>query len=160
MVRFSNGQALATTIGLVPNHSKTRPFKFWALLSRFQMVFDKMVAICLDFKWLGFWISDPIWNPDHLQPYLWMTIQNPDLSGFQISTVFILTRPKACRSLWLTIMRRYLCFSFARIRLVIVHQIFDLPRAEKGEKMKHLLHLRIGDANEKLKKGWPNKCHG
>ena len=31
------------------------------------MVFDKMVAISLDFKWLGFWISEPIRNPDHYQ---------------------------------------------------------------------------------------------
>ena len=34
------------------------------------MGFDKMVAICADFKWLGFRISDPIQNPDHLQPNL------------------------------------------------------------------------------------------
>ena len=26
----------------------------------FQMVFDKMAPICPDYKWLGFWISDPI----------------------------------------------------------------------------------------------------
>ena len=41
------------------------------------MVFDKMVAICSDFKWLGFWISDPIQNPYNLQPNLFLTIQNP-----------------------------------------------------------------------------------
>ena len=29
--------------------------------------FDKMAAICRDFKWLGFWISDPIQNLDHLK---------------------------------------------------------------------------------------------
>ena len=46
-----------------------------------------MVAICLDFKWLGFLISDPIWNPDHLQLNLFLTIQNPNQSGFQIPTV-------------------------------------------------------------------------
>ena len=33
-----------------------------------------MAAICLDFKWLGFWISDPIQNQDHLQPNLFLTI--------------------------------------------------------------------------------------
>ena len=43
-----------------PNHSKTRAFKIWKFLTKFQMVFDKMVHICLDFKWLGFRISDPI----------------------------------------------------------------------------------------------------
>ena len=42
------------------------------------MVFDKMVAICPDFKWLDFQISDPIQNPDHLQTNLFWTIQNPD----------------------------------------------------------------------------------
>ena len=30
-------------------------------------------------KWLVFRISDPIWNPDYLQPHLVSTIQNPDL---------------------------------------------------------------------------------
>ena len=41
------------------------------------MVFDKMVAICQDFKWLGFWISDPIPNPDHLLPNLFSIICTP-----------------------------------------------------------------------------------
>ena len=53
-----------------PNHSKTGLFKIQTFLSGFQMAFDKMVAICPDFKWLGFWIPDPIWNPDYLQPRL------------------------------------------------------------------------------------------
>ena len=35
-----------------PKHSKTGPFEIWMLLSGFQMFFDKMVAICLNFKWL------------------------------------------------------------------------------------------------------------
>ena len=47
------------------------------LLLRFQIVFDKMGAICLDFIRLGFQISDPIRNQDHLQPNLFSTIQNP-----------------------------------------------------------------------------------
>ena len=51
------------------------------------MVFDKMAAICPNFKWLGLQISDPIWNLYHLQPNLFLIIQNPDFSGFQISTV-------------------------------------------------------------------------
>ena len=42
------------------------------------MVFDKMAAFFPDFKWLGFQISDPIKNPDHLQPNLFSTIQNQD----------------------------------------------------------------------------------
>ena len=40
------------------------------LQSRFQMFFDKMAVICPDFKWMGFQISDPIPNPDHLQTNL------------------------------------------------------------------------------------------
>lgn len=36
------------------NHSKTGPVAIWTFLSKFQMVFDKMAAICADFKWLGF----------------------------------------------------------------------------------------------------------
>ena len=38
------------------------------------MVFDKLAAICLDFKWLGFWILDPIQILDQLQPNLFLTI--------------------------------------------------------------------------------------
>ena len=55
-----------------------QPFEIRTFLSGFQMVFDKMAAICPDFKWLGFRISDPIRNPDHLQPNLFWTIRNPD----------------------------------------------------------------------------------
>ena len=55
-----------------------QPFEIQTFLSGFQMVFDKMAAICLDFKWLGFRISYPIRNPDHLQPNLFWTIQNTD----------------------------------------------------------------------------------
>ena len=47
----------------------------------------KMLAICSDFNCLGFQISDPIQNPDHLQPNLFSTILNPDLSRFQIPTL-------------------------------------------------------------------------
>ena len=43
-----------------PNHLKTRPFKIWTFLFGFQMVLDKLAAICLDLKWSGFRILDPI----------------------------------------------------------------------------------------------------
>ena len=46
-----------------------------------------MASICPDFKWLGLQISDTIQNPDHLQPNLHLTNQNPDLFGFQNLTV-------------------------------------------------------------------------
>ena len=42
-------------------------------------------AICAIFIWLGR-ISDPIQNPGRLQPNLFLTIQNPDQSRFQIPT--------------------------------------------------------------------------
>ena len=62
--RISNSRALAKAVAIIltiwqPDHSKYGHF-------------------CLDFKWLGFWISDPIRNLDHLQPNLFTTIQNPD----------------------------------------------------------------------------------
>ena len=44
----------------------------------FQIVFDKMVAISTNFKWLGFRISDPIQNSNHMQPNLFSAIQNPN----------------------------------------------------------------------------------
>ena len=71
MIWFSNGQALALAIVtsiLKPDHSKS------GHLTEFQFFFDKMVTICHSFKWLGFRISDPISNPDHLQPNLFLTI--------------------------------------------------------------------------------------
>ena len=56
---------------------KTGPFKIWTIVSIFQMAVDKMVAaICLNFKWLGFQISDPIQNLDQLQTNLFSTIWN------------------------------------------------------------------------------------
>ena len=39
------------------------------------------------FKWLGFWISDAIRNPDHLQTNLQLNIQSLDASGFQIPKI-------------------------------------------------------------------------
>ena len=67
---ISNVRALAMAIALTIQKPD--------LLSRFQMLFDKMEANCPDFKWLGFQISDPIRNSDHLQPNLFWTIRNPD----------------------------------------------------------------------------------
>ena len=76
MVWFQNGWALAMAI--VPtiwklNHSKSRSFCL-----NFKRFFVKMVAICTNLERLGFQISDPIQNPDHLQPNLILTIKNPD----------------------------------------------------------------------------------
>ena len=68
-----------------PYHSKTWPLKIRTFLSRFQMVFDKMASICPDFKWLAFRFSDPIQNWDHLQPNLFLTIQNPASLDFRYS---------------------------------------------------------------------------
>ena len=56
---------------------KPGPLEIKTFLPRFQMGFNKMAAICSDFKWLGFRISDPTQNWDHLQADLSMTIQNP-----------------------------------------------------------------------------------
>ena len=74
-VRFSNGHALA--MALVQNHLKIGPFKI-RFCPDFKK-FDKMAAICPDFKWLVFRFSDTIQNPDHLQPNPFLTIQNPYL---------------------------------------------------------------------------------
>ena len=60
-----------------PNHLKTWPFKIWMFLSGFQMIFHKLVAICLDFKCLGFQISEPIRNPDHFELNNFSTEWNP-----------------------------------------------------------------------------------
>ena len=56
----------------------TVPLEIRLFLSGFQIVFVKMAAICSDLKWWGFRISDPIRNPDHLQPKLFWTFQNPN----------------------------------------------------------------------------------
>ena len=64
--------------GYGPNHTKYGPFKIQKFLSGFQMFFGKLVAICLDYKWLGLQISDPIQNPDHLKPNLFLRIWNTD----------------------------------------------------------------------------------
>ena len=37
---------------------------------------SKCGHFCWNFKWLGFWISDPVQNSDHLQNKLFFNIQN------------------------------------------------------------------------------------
>ena len=48
-----------------------------------------MAPISPDFKWLGLQISDPIWNQDHLQTNLFLTVQNPEKSRFQNPAVTV-----------------------------------------------------------------------
>ena len=88
MVWFSNGRALVMGTVIVPT-IQNWTIQNWTIQngSRFQMILDKMAPICPDFKWLCFRISDPIWNPDHFQPNLFLTIPNPNRFGFQIPTV-------------------------------------------------------------------------
>ena len=93
MVWFSKGLAIA----MIPtiwnqDHSKSghfcQDFK-WFLIKWFliKWFFDKMATNCLDFEWLGFWISVSIQNLQYLQTNLFLTIWNPDLCRFQIPTV-------------------------------------------------------------------------
>jgi hypothetical protein len=42
--------------------------------------------------------------------------------------------------------------SLFRLSLVGLHQVLDVANAEEGEEVKHLLNLRIGQPDEKLKK--------
>ena len=72
MVEFSKGRAKALVIAMVLTIQNPD------ILSRFQMIFNQMAAICPDFKWLGFRISDPIGNQDHLQTNLFLNIGNAD----------------------------------------------------------------------------------
>ena len=65
-----------------PDHSKSGHF-----LPDFKCFLDKVAAVCQDFKWLVFWISDPIQNMDHLKTNLFLNIWNPDESGFYIPTI-------------------------------------------------------------------------
>ena len=57
---------------------QSQPFENRTIQNLDILVFNKMAAICPDFKWFGFQILDPIQNPDHLKPNLFLTIQNPD----------------------------------------------------------------------------------
>ena len=91
LVWFSNGRALAMAIATVPT--------IW------KPDLSKPRHICPDFKWFltkwrpFVWISVvfSIQNPDHLQPNLFLTIWNPNLSGFQIPTVSSLNKYKIKR---------------------------------------------------------------
>jgi hypothetical protein len=42
--------------------------------------------------------------------------------------------------------------SLFRLSLVGHHQVLDVANAEEGEEVKHLLNLRVGQPDEKLKK--------
>ena len=59
----SSFQILGFSHGLSPDHSKSGRF-----CPDFKWFLTKWWPICPDFKWLGFQISDPIQNLDHLQP--------------------------------------------------------------------------------------------
>ena len=52
--------------------------------------FDKMAAICLGFKWLGFQTSESIWNTDCMQIDLFLTIQDLGANIFRIPTVHLI----------------------------------------------------------------------
>ena len=72
MVQFSMGRAIAIVPPILKqDHSKS--VHFFRIANVF---FEKMIAICRDFKYLGFHISDPIQNLDHLQTNPFLTIQN------------------------------------------------------------------------------------
>ena len=87
MDRFSKGLAMVMVLAILKlDHAK--PF-----LSGFEMVYDKMAAICPNFKWLALWIPDPIQNPDHFQTNHYLTIWSPNLL-FQIHTA--LKKLKIC----------------------------------------------------------------
>ena len=67
-----------------PNHWKARLFEIRMCFSGFQMVCDKMAAICPDFKWSGFQIPFEILT---ICKYPFLTIRNSDNSRFQVPTV-------------------------------------------------------------------------
>ena len=75
---FFKGLGFCLSYSYGPNHWTTGPFEIWTFLSGFLMVFDNTAVICPGFKWVGFQISDPIPNPDHLKVDLFLTITNPD----------------------------------------------------------------------------------
>jgi hypothetical protein len=70
-VWYSNGQSASRSYVVTiqnPDHSNT------GQKSQFQIVLDKMAAICLDFEWSGFWISNGIQILDHWASGLFSTI--------------------------------------------------------------------------------------
>ena len=79
--RILNGQVfkwsdLSNGYSFSSNHSKTRPFQIRTFLWGFYIDFGKTAAICPNFKWLVFRISDPIRNPGYLHTSLFLTIWN------------------------------------------------------------------------------------
>ena len=67
---LGSGYPTSWNIDFVKIGFETRTVWNPEIFAGFRMAFDKMEPICPDFKWLGFQISDSIWNPDHLQPNL------------------------------------------------------------------------------------------
>ena len=67
---ISNGMVFKWS-GLSYDHRYSKSEHFSGDLKCF---FNKMAPIRPDFKWLGFWISDPIQNPDNLSPNLFLII--------------------------------------------------------------------------------------
>ena len=111
----------ATVYSYGPNHSKTGPFKIWTFLSRFQIVFAKLAAICLDFIWSGFQISDPIRNQDHLQPNLFSTFEIQNSSDFR-SPLYI---PGHC--FWCLFLLEFSWFAFT-LKITNFPKLGNLPK--------------------------------
>ena len=89
-----------------------------------------MATICLDFKWLGFQISNPIRNPDHLQPF--------SFQPFKIQTT---------QAIWLS-NRHYLSLLFnfsiitvSGIQIVTFDSIFQLLGVEIDVWLQHRLFI-------------------
>ena len=61
------------------------------------MVFDKMAAICQDFKWLGFQISDPIWSGTICNPTSFRAFKIQNSPNFR-STLDMVTVPENKRT--------------------------------------------------------------
>ena len=77
---ISNGPGQAIVLAMAID----RPFEKPDIFVWFSKVFDKMAAICLNFKWSGFQTSDSIQNPDHLQTNFFWPFR------FQIPNVYTL----------------------------------------------------------------------
>ena len=74
-----NGPAfkgLSYSFNYGPDFLKTGTFKIRPFLSGFWMVFDIILAICPNFKWMGLQILDPIHNLDYSKfgrKHLWIS---------------------------------------------------------------------------------------
>ena len=96
----------------------------------FQMV-EHLVLVLTKwqpFVWISngwaFRISDPIQKPDRLQPNLFLTIQNPDKSGFQIPTVLYICL--AGSTVAIPIIQKIPNPNFLKFGLGMVQQLFKL----------------------------------